>query len=237
MIDETTPDQDSEDEGGGQRRGGLRGFLRETAMVVVLALVIATLVRVFLVQAFAIPSGSMEDTLEIGDRVLVSKISTRFGDVERGDIVVFKDPGNWLSDQSEGSGGVGEAVRNAFEFIGLAPDDSEGHLIKRVIAVGGDTVDCCDDQDRVTVNGHPIDESEYLFPGAEPSRPFDDGPVVVPEGELFVMGDNRANSRDSRVQGTVPEDLVEGKAFAVIWPISQWGGLSRPDAFNDVPVP
>jgi signal peptidase I len=115
----------------------------------------------------------------------------------------------------------------------VLPDDAEGHLIKRVIGLGGDTVECCDDGGRLQVNGVSIDESGYLRPGDEPSAvEFE---TVVPEGELFVMGDHRSNSGDSRVNGTVPEDRVTGRAFAVVWPVSNWASLSRPDTFDAVP--
>jgi signal peptidase I len=211
-------------------------LVRETAIVVGLSLVIATLVRIFLVQAFLIPSQSMEDTLLVGDRVLVSKLTTRFGEIQRGDVVVFADPDGWLAPiPDEISPSFGTRVRDALQFVGVLPDDSEGHLIKRVIGVGGDTVACCDDDGRITVNGVAIDESTYLRPGDEPSAaPFE---VEVPTGELFVMGDHRSNSGDSRVNGTVPEARVTGRAFAVVWPISNWTGLDRPDTFDTVQQP
>ncbi len=234
MAEKTVPRDD--DEAVQPRRGGLTALLRETAIVVGLSLVIATLVRIFLVQAFLIPSQSMEDTLLIGDRVLVSKLTTRFGEIHRGDVVVFADPDGWLSPAADaGPTTVGGRVRDALQFVGVLPDDSEGHLIKRVIGLGGDTVACCDDDGRVTVNGVAIDESTYLRPGDEPSAT--DFEVDVPAGELFVLGDHRSNSGDSRVNGTVPEDKVTGRAFAVVWPISQWRSLSRPDAFDTVPDP
>ncbi|HEX2362150.1 MAG TPA: signal peptidase I [Jiangellaceae bacterium] len=215
------------------RRSGFGAVVRETVIVVGLSLVIATLVRIFLVQAFLIPSQSMEDTLLVGDRVLVSKLTTRFGEIQRGDVVVFADPDGWLSPIPESSSTtVGGRARDALQFVGVLPDDSEGHLIKRVIGVGGDTVACCDDDGRVTVNGVALDESMYLRPGDKPSTSTFE--VDVPDGELFVMGDHRANSGDSRVNGTVPEDRVTGRAFAVVWPISNWGGLSRPDTFDAV---
>jgi signal peptidase I len=218
------------------RRSGFGALLRETVIVVGLSLVIATLVRIFLVQAFLIPSQSMEDTLLVGDRVLVSKLTTRFGEIERGDVVVFADPDGWLSplpDQTAAT--LGGRLRDALQFVGVLPDDSEGHLIKRVIGLGGDSVACCDDDGRVTVNGAAIDESTYLRPGDEPSTATFE--VEVPDGELFVMGDHRSNSGDSRVNGTVPEDRVTGRAFAVVWPISNWSGLSRPDTFDAVQQP
>jgi signal peptidase I len=218
------------------RRSGFGALLRETVIVVGLSLVIATLVRIFLVQAFLIPSQSMEDTLLVGDRVLVSKLTTRFGEIERGDVVVFADPDGWLSplpDQTAAT--LGGRLRDALQFVGVLPDDSEGHLIKRVIGVGGDTVACCDENGQVTVNGTAVDESAYLRPGDEPSvTTFE---VDVPEGELFVMGDHRSNSGDSRVNGTVPETKVTGRAFAVVWPISNWARLSDPDTFEAVPAP
>jgi signal peptidase I len=205
-------------------------------IVVGLSLLIATLVRIFLVQAFLIPSQSMEDTLLVGDRVLVSKLSTRFGEIERGDVVVFADPDGWLSPlPDETATTLGDRLRDALQFVGVLPDDSEGHLIKRVIGVGGDTVACCDEHGQVTVNGTAIDEEDYLRPGDEPSAT--DFEVVVPDGELFVMGDHRSNSGDSRVNGTVPLTKVTGRAFAVVWPVSNWARLSGPDTFDAVPEP
>jgi signal peptidase I len=218
------------------RRSGFTAVLRETAIVVALSLVIATLVRIFLVQAFLIPSQSMEDTLLVGDRVLVSKLTTRFGEIQRGDVVVFADPDGWLSPSvDDGTTSLGDRLRDALQFVGVLPEDSEGHLIKRVIGVGGDTVVCCDDDGRITVNGVAVDESSYLSPGDEPSAT--EFEVEVPADELFVMGDHRSNSGDSRVNGTVPEDRVTGRAFAVVWPVSRWESLSRPEAFEAIPDP
>ncbi len=219
----------------GKRRGWV-AFVKETAIVVVLSLIIATMVRIFLVQPFLIPSGSMEETLLVGDRVLVSKISMHFGEIDRGDVVVFEDPGSWLGPESSTSErGVGETIKDVFEFVGVLPNDSEEHLIKRVVGVGGDTVACCDDAGRVTVNDHPIDESGYLFTGDSPS--LNDFEQTVPEGQIFVMGDHRSNSGDSRMHGTFSDDLVVGKAFAIAWPVSRWGSVSGGDAFDDVPAP
>jgi signal peptidase I len=233
VAEETMPRGESDAGAEPPRRSGAVAILREATIVIALSLLIATLVRIFLVQAFLIPSSSMQDTLQVGDRVLVSKLTTRFGDIERGDIVVFADPNGWLSRPSDDGSGPGAWVRDALQFVGVLPDDSEGHLIKRVIGVGGDTVECCDDDGRVTVNGVAVDESAYLRPGDDPSvTTFE---VEVGEEELFVMGDHRSNSGDSRVHGTVPEDSVVGKAFVVAWPVSRWSGLSDEDVFDDIP--
>jgi signal peptidase I len=234
VAEKTVPRDDGEARVDKPRRGGFAAVVREIAIVVGLSLLIATLVRIFLVQAFLIPSQSMEDTLLVGDRVLVSKLTVRFGEIRRGDVVVFADPNGWLSPAADDAGdSFGGRVRDALQFVGVLPDDSEGHLIKRVIGVGGDTVSCCDDEGRLQVNGVSIDESEYLRPGDEPSAT--DFETVVPAGELFVMGDHRSNSGDSRVNGTVPEDRVTGRSFAVVWPVSNWASLSRPDTFDAVP--
>ncbi|WP_158542813.1 signal peptidase I [Phytoactinopolyspora halophila] len=234
MIGQDVPpggDDESQDPGPKRRRGF--AVLKETAIVVVLSLIIATVVRIFLVQAFLIPSESMEDTLRVGDRVMVSKITLHFGDVERGDVVVFTDPNGWLGPQPEGPGGVAGGLQDFFQFVGVLPDDSTGHVIKRVIGVGGDTVECCDDDGRLLVNGVAIDESEYLFPSDEASN--QEFSEEVPEGELFVMGDHRSNSGDSRAHGTFSEDLVVGRAFAIVWPFSRWSSISDEDTFEHVP--
>ena len=187
-------------------------------------------------SAFYIPSGSMENTLLVGDRVFVNKLTTRFGEVHRGDVVVFRDPANWLSESTAPQPtGLSGAVRRALEFVGLAPSSSDDDLIKRVIGVGGDTVACCDAKGRLTVNGVPLDEP-YLYPGDVPSE--QKFKVTVPQGELWVMGDHRSVSEDSRVHigepggGFVPEDDVVGRAFVVVWPLDRFRTLHRPDTFS-----
>ena len=218
--------------GSSSRLRGLWVAVREIVIVVVLALLLATVVRVFLFQAFLIPSGSMENTLRVGDRVLVSKLTTRFGEVQRGDVVVFTDPGGWLGPTAPGPGGIRGALSDALQFVGVLPSDAEGHLIKRVVGVGGDQVACCDEQGQLVINGVSVDESELLKPGVEPSlREFD---VTVPSGSVWVMGDNRPNSGDSRVHGAVPRDDVVGRTFAIVWPPDRWGAVSRTDTYDDV---
>lgn len=220
------------------RRGG---WLRETAIIIVGALVLSVLIKTFLVQAYYIPSGSMQDTLDVGDRVLVSKLSPGPFDVHRGDVVVFVDPGGWLNHEDEPvQSRARELVSQALTFVGLLPQHAGEHLIKRVIGVGGDTVACCDDEGRVTVNGHGIDEP-YLRPGAEPSRA--EFETTVPVDHLWLLGDNRSNSQDSRAHqgapggGAVPLGNVVGNAFVVMWPIDHVTLLRNPGAaFADVPA-
>jgi len=219
------------------RKGSL---LRETAIIVVSALVLSLLIKTFLVQAFFIPSASMEDTLVEGDRVMVSRLVPGAFDVHRGDVVVFKDPGGWLPPPApQDESPVSEAVRAALTFVGLLPQDTGEHLIKRVVGVPGDHVVCCDAEGRVSVNGEPIDET-YIKPGSVPSQ--DEFDRTVPEDMLFVMGDNRQNSADSRYNtgkpggGFVPMGNVVGTAFVKVWPLSHLGLLRNPgDVFADVP--
>ena len=216
------------------------GAAVEVVVVVVLALVLAVVVKTFLVQAFYIPSESMEDTLLIGDRVLVSKLTPGPFDLHRGDVVVFEDSGKWLTPAPPAQeGGLRHALRSGLTFIGLLPADSSEHLIKRVVGLPGDTVKCCDVKGRLMVNGIAVDEP-YLQPGVAPSeQKFS---VTVPAGRLWVMGDNRPFSADSRSHtnlpggGTVPVSDVVGKAFVIVWPFSRAGGLGIPDTvFARVP--
>ena len=221
------------------------GAAGEIVVVLGMALVLSLLIKTFLVQAFFIPSTSMENTLLVGDRVLVSKLTPGVFELHRGDIVVFKDPGGWLTAEQtlppDEQTGVGATFRNALSFVGLLPQDAGEHLIKRVVGVGGDHVQCCDAKGRIDVNGVAVDETAYLFPGAAPSeKPFD---VKVPYGYLWVMGDNRPVSADSRLHralnnGMVPVHDVVGKAFVVVWPFERAGGLGIPaSVFGPVPQP
>jgi signal peptidase I len=227
-----------------RRRGagsGLLAMVREAVIVVAAALVLSLLVKTFLVQAFFIPSESMEDTLLVGDRVLVSELTPGPVDLRRGDVVVFRDPGGWLPPATQPDRGpVGSALVSALTFVGVLPQDSGEHLIKRVLGLPGDAVACCDAQQRTTVNGVAVDEHAYLAPGAVPSEvPFS---VTVPQGHLWVEGDNRQRSEDSRYHqdlaagGSVPEDLVVGRAVVRVWPLSHLGWLSdHAEVFARVP--
>ena len=223
----------------------LGAAVKEIVVVLAMALTLSFVVKTFLVQAFFIPSESMEDTLVVGDRVVVSKLTPGPFELQRGDVVVFADPGDWLSEQEQTDRGAAlNAVRSTLVFVGLLPDTSEGHLIKRVVGLPGDHVKCCDSEGRLLVNGEPIDESAYLKPGEQASaQEFD---ITVPAGRVWVMGDNRGDSSDSRFHdpagngqdGSVPIDLVVGKAMATVWPVDRWGGLSNHEGvFADVPEP
>lgn len=223
------------------RRRGALSALKETGVIVVTALALSFLIKTFLVQPFFIPSVSMEDTLLVGDRVLVSKFAPGPLEVHRGDVVVFKDPGGWLAPSEEERGSLTQVIHNIGVFVGLVPSDAGEHLIKRVIGVEGDSVECCDEQGRLTVNGVAIDEP-YLADGARPSEL--EFSATVPEGHLWVMGDNRQRSEDSRYHmgrpggGAVPVDNVVGVAFVRIWPVDRWGLLRNPGAtFAEVPEP
>jgi signal peptidase I len=220
-------------------------FGKELAAVVVGAVIVASLLRGFVGQMFLIPSISMKSTLEVDDRVVVEKLSA----AKRGEVIVFKDPGRWLTGATARQRGP---IGKAFQFVGVLPDTGTEHLIKRVIGVGGDRVACCNAAGRLTVNGEPLDESSYLTagPGGAQLQPsaitFE---VVVPLNHLFVMGDNRDHSRDSRCHlhdvqapgGTtgqnafVSQDLVVGRAIAVVWPLDRQHRLAIPDTFDSVP--
>lgn len=210
-------------------------FWQELGLLLAVALVLAVVIKALFVQAFYIPSGSMNDTLVYNDRILVQKVSYwGSGTPQRGDIVVFADPGGWL-DESEAPQ-PNNIFAKTLEVFGLYP--TGGHLVKRVIGVGGDTVRCCDKSGRVTVNGTPLRERSYLAPGQKPSLiRFDQ---KVPKGYLWVMGDNRSESADSRVHlgdpggGFVPVKDVVGKVFAVVWPLSSFKIVTRPDTFDRI---
>jgi signal peptidase I len=199
-------------------------FWRELPVLLGVAIVVAIVVRAFVLQTFYIPSESMENTLLIRDRVLVNKLVYDFRSPHRGEVIVFKAPEDWRS------------------------DPSEEDFIKRVIGIGGDRIVCCDAQHRLVINDHPLDEP-YIYSDPDgvadlaSDEPFD---ITVPKGRLWVMGDHRSHSGDSRYnflrfknidQGTIPESSVIGRAFVVFWPFNRATWLSVPDPFSKVPDP
>jgi len=222
---------------------------QETILLLGIALVFAIVIKALFVQAFYIPSESMEPGLVKDDRILVEKPSYWFGEPERGDVVVFKDPGGWLpaEDSAPPTG-----VKRVLSKIGLYP--AGGHLVKRVVGVEGDVIKCCDDQGRISVNGQPVDEKEYArLDGAECYGPMPTGAShcdwtvgPVPKGKLFVLGDNRSHSGDSSYHACFDRpdcddspyvDVAEvvGKAFLLPWPRDRFTLIQRPDSFDDVP--
>jgi signal peptidase I len=231
--------------GGARARKRRRSGWRELPVLIVIALVIALVIKTFIVQAFYIPSGSMEDTLLIGDKILVNKLVYDFRGIQPGDIVVFNGAGSWTPSPPPtrpGSDPVIRAydatVRPVLESIASLFGTPVGQtdFVKRVIGVPGDHVVCCNARGLVTVNGVPLHEQSYLYPGAAPSLlRFN---ITVPPGRLWVMGDNRAISEDSRLRqempghGTIPENQVVGRAFVIAWPPSQWRILPIPSTFS-----
>ncbi|KUN70625.1 MULTISPECIES: signal peptidase I [Streptomyces] len=219
-----------------------RSFWKELPILIVIALVLALLIKTFLVQAFSIPSDSMQNTLQQGDRVLVDKLTPWFGSKpERGEVVVFHDPDNWLAGEPTANP---NAVQTFLSWIGLMPSAEEKDLIKRVIGVGGDTVSCSG-TGPLKVNGKALEESSYVYAGNTPCSQDDQGgqfTVKVPKGYIWVMGDHRQNSRDSRYNqsdshhGMVPVDDVVGRAIVKAWPVNRWGTLPKPDTFSQAGI-
>ncbi|WP_433503396.1 signal peptidase I [Pseudonocardia halophobica] len=222
--------------GGRKPRSGRRRrntFWKELPLLVGVALVLTILIQAFLAKVYVIPSGSMETTLHgctgcTNDRVLVDKVTYRFGDPQPGDVVVFRGPDSWVNTEftvDEPTSTFGEVVQQFLSLIGLAPPD-EKDFVKRVIAVGGQTVSCCDSRNRVMVDNQPLEEPYiYYLPEAGPARQIPFGPITVPQGELWVMGDSRNNSSDSRIDGhgPIPVDNVIGKARMKVLPVSRFG--------------
>ncbi len=228
------------------RRRGIWPLIRDVLIIVVIAVLVSFVIKTFFVRSFYIPSGSMEQTLLVNDRILVDEITPRFSGYSRGDVVVFRDPGGWLDPRPTppAQSTFADALDWLMSIVGISAPDSEDHLIKRIIGVGGDHVVCCNALGQTTVNGTPIDETPYLNLSAGQSAPavvpYD---VTVPEGSLWVLGDNRDHSRDSRynleqpTRGFVPLDNVVGRAFLITWPLSRFGPIDfHHDVFAGVPA-
>jgi signal peptidase I len=222
-----------------------RSFWRELPVLIVVALAIALVIKTFVVQAFFIPSSSMENTLDIGDKVLVNKLVYHFRSIQSGDVIVFDGDGSWEPEPTSGPASSDPVVRlydvtlnplfhSISGLFGTAPGQTD--FIKRVIGVPGDHVACCNASGDMTVNGVALHEQSYLYPGNPPSmQRFS---ITVPPGRLWVMGDHRSVSWDSRGHmqdpggGTIPENMVIGRAFMIVWPPSRWRVLSIPSTFG-----
>jgi signal peptidase I len=224
---------DAEDGTGPAKRK--RSFWRELSVVVIAALVLTILIKAFLVQVFSIPSASMQNTLQPGDRILVNRLVYHLRGIDRGDIVVFSGDGSWGPPPPPAPSNPALRVWDDFtNLVGISAPGTD--YVKRVIGLPGDHVQCCDAQGRVTVNGVPLTEGSYLYPGDQPSEMHFN--VVVPQGHLWVLGDHRSDSADSRFHaasgfdGTIPENEVVGRAFLIIWPASRINDLPIPNTFQ-----
>jgi signal peptidase I len=216
---------------------------QELPLLLIVAFCLAVLIRTFLLQAFFIPSGSMEYTLLVGDRVLVNKVIYDVRTPERGEVVVFRGTDNWAPESrtDSGAGFFAKLGHTLGDLVGIS-QPGEKDFIKRVIGLPGDVVSCCDPKGRVYVNGYALDEpyvtedsSLDTPPAARECRSRRFGPVTVEPGQMFVMGDHRLVSQDSRCQGQVPIDNVIGRAFVIVWPSGRWDWLTVPQTFSKVP--
>jgi signal peptidase I len=213
-----------------------RSTARYLLVLVGIGLVVTLLVRAFVVQAFYIPSASMEPTLHVGDRVLVSKLGYTFGDIQRGDVIVFDGTDTFAPEVAPAGGLLGRLSRAVGSFFGMAP--SEHDFVKRVVGLPGDSVVCCTTDGRLSVDGVAVSEP-YLYPGDKASSERFN--IVVPPGRLWVMGDHRSDSADSRAHlgdpggGTVPETKVIGKVVAIYWPLGRLGSPAGAPMLANVP--
>ncbi len=227
------------------RRRGALIFLRDVLVIILIAALVSFVVKTFVVRSFYIPSGSMERTLLIDDRILVDELTPRWAGYDHGDVVVFKDPGGWLPPAPHTPPRLAliEAVDWMLTFVGISTSDAQDHLVKRVIGLPGDHVVCCNALGQVTVNDTPINELSYLnLPEGDTAASNTDFDVTVPEGSIWVMGDNRDRSQDSRAHqelpsgGFVPLENVVGRAFLTTWPLSRVGLIDTHDeVFRAIP--
>ncbi|MDH6181427.1 signal peptidase I [Microbacteriaceae bacterium SG_E_30_P1] len=242
MTDNTINEAVAEDQPAPSRSKGWKLFIRDVFLIILAALLISFLIKTFLIRSFYIPSSSMEETLQIDDRIIVNQLSPELMPVTYGDVVVFRDPGGWLTPQPvQPQNWFVGAVDAVLSFVGLTAPDSNDHLIKRIIGMPGDTIVCCNDLGQISVNGVPLDEPYITLPDGADKATRDDFEVTVPEGHLWVMGDNRYNSADSSYHrndptgGFVPIENVVGRALVVSWPVNHWTWLDNyPLTFADV---
>jgi signal peptidase I len=228
------------------RRRSLLTFLRDVLVIILIAALVSFVVKTFVLRSFYIPSGSMERTLLINDRILVDELTPHWTGYDHGDVVVFKDPGGWLPPvpQTPARPFLVEAVDWILTFVGLSTSDAQDHLVKRVIGLPGDHVVCCNALGQITINGSPIDEASYLdLPAGDTAASDVDFDVTVPADRLWVMGDNRDHSQDSRAHqelpggGFVPMENVVGRAFLTTWPLDRFGLIDTHDeVFRSVPA-
>ena len=208
-------------------------LLKELPILIAVALVVSLFIKSFLVKFFYIPSGSMENTLQVQDRVAVNKVPFISDNIKRGDIVVFRDPNNWLPENVENSSNsLAAKAKNLLVTVGVLPNPAKQYLVKRVVGVAGDRVVCCTEGKKLSINGVEVTEP-YIYGGDAPSEmKFD---VTVPEGKLWVLGDHRGASADSRYHqedinnGFVPLESVSGRVVAVIWPFKNLTYVPRVD--------
>lgn len=234
--------QESADKRPRRRTRGVKLFIRDIVLILLAAIVISVGIKAFLIRSFYIPSGSMEDTLQIDDRIIVNELVPNLVPIEHGDVVVFRDPGGWLPPRQKiEQNWFATSIDWVLSVVGLSAPDSDDHLIKRVIGMPGDTVECCNTFGQVTVNGVPLGEPYLTLPPGVTKASGTDFSVTVPKDSLWVMGDNRYDSADSRYntnkpgKGFVPIDNVVGRAFLVSWPIDHWAWLDNyPTVFAGV---
>lgn len=243
MTDSTMPaETESVGRNGKPKLRGWKLFLRDIVVIFVVALLVSVLIKTFLIRSFYIPSESMSDTLIENDRIIVNQLTPGLIELEHGDVVVFEDPGNWLQpvpppDQNP----IESTVDGLLSLVGLSAPDSNDHLIKRVLGLPGDHVVCCNELGQMTVNDVPLDEPYVTLPEGTAAVSKDDFDITVPTDSLWVMGDNRYNSKDSRYQrdtpseGFVPIDTVVGRAMLISWPVARWEWLENyPSTFRGV---
>ncbi|MCU1524366.1 MAG: signal peptidase [Microbacteriaceae bacterium] len=225
-----------------RKNRGVKLFIRDIVLIFLAAIIISVGIKAFLIRSFYIPSGSMEDTLQINDRIIVNELVPKMIAVQHGDVVVFKDPGGWLPPAAPvQQNAFAAGVDWVLSVVGLSAPDSNDHLIKRVIGLPGDKVACCNAFGQMTVNGIPLVEPYLKLPAGVTKVSGDDFSITVPKDRLWVMGDNRYDSKDSRYNrgtpsgGFVPMDDVVGRAFVVSWPSSHWTWLDNyPKVFGGV---